>query len=161
MDIEKDLATFGPYFATLIYNILSGFIPILNAEIFLVATANWVPKGTNLYLLSACAAAGQMISKSGLYLLTHKTSQTRFIKKLKGKRFQLLMSKVQNNPTKVSGLVFVSSSVGFPPFLALTVVCGMLKTGLTKFTVIGFLGMLARFLPLVLLPGFVKSLMNN
>src|SRR5512133_2425602 len=67
MSVEELVARVGLPLATFLYCIASGFIPVVNAEIFLVGAAALAPR-SSLPLVVLVAAAGQMVAKTGMYL---------------------------------------------------------------------------------------------
>jgi membrane protein YqaA with SNARE-associated domain len=57
-----------------------------------------------------------------------------------------------------NGLIFISSSTGFPPFFFVSVAAGLLRVPLPSFIVFGAAGRFLRFTVAVFLPQIIKSL---
>lgn len=148
MDTEL-LALFGIYGGTLLFSFVSGFIPIFNSELFLVAIVLKFPD-SHLWLLAVMSALGQMIAKLLLYYAGGgllKMSLKKYAEKLDkwGEKFN------RSEPS-MSLLMFCSASVGLPPFYVTSIVAGSLRIHVIKFFVIGFVGRFVRFFLLCYFP---------
>jgi membrane protein YqaA with SNARE-associated domain len=104
--------------------------------------------------LVLAATAGQMVGKSAMYFAG------RGVVRLPGERMHRLVAKAEawgrNRPGVEGSLVFVSASTGFPPFYVTAIACGMLKVPFGPFFWLGFLGRLARFTVVVVIPQLLK-----
>lgn len=134
--------------ATFVYCIASGLIPIVNAEVFLVAVAVTAPSSSAAGLV-VMATLGQMVAKVILYLagrgvLRLPLGRRRAALEAVRERFERWRSR--------DLLVAVSATTGFPPFYAATLVAGALRYSLPRFVVIGSLGRLVRFSLVVAVP---------
>jgi membrane protein YqaA with SNARE-associated domain len=134
--------------ATFVYCVVSGFVPVVNAELFLVGVAA-VASRESLPLVVLMAAAGQMTAKSGMYL-----GGRGVVRLPKGKRqedLHALQERVARWRSK-DLLVFVSAAVGLPPFFATSILAGTLRFPFVRFLLAGFLGRLVRFGVFVAVP---------
>lgn len=148
MSAEELIVRLGIPLATFLYCIASGFIPVVNAELFLVAVAAAAPRSA-LPAVALLAAAGQMVAKSGMYL------GGRGVVRLPGGRrkadLEAIRARVERWRSK-DLLVFVSASVGLPPFFATAILAGTLRLAFPRFLVAGFLGRAVRFGAIVAVP---------
>jgi len=135
------LSTFG-------FCVLSALVPILNAEVYLAALA--ASESPPLWPMAAVAAAGQMLGKVVYYFLGQSSLDWRWIKKrTDSPKFQAGLARwrdrLEDRPWVAALLVFVSASVGLPPFAIVAVLAGTLRMSFTMFMVVGFVGRLIRF----------------
>ena len=135
------LSTFG-------FCILSALIPVLNAEVYLAALA--ASQSPPLWPMAIVAAAGQMIGKIIYYYLGKSSLEWQWVKKRTDTpRFQTGLerwrSRLDHRPWVAALFVFVSASVGIPPFAIVAVLAGTLRMSLTMFVLVGFLGRVLRF----------------
>ncbi len=148
MSGEALLAELGVPLATFVYCIASGFIPVVNAELFLVGVAAVAPR-EGLVVVATLAAAGQMVAKSAMYL------GGRGVMRLpSGKRkadLEAVRARVERWRSK-DLLVLVSAVIGLPPFFATSIIAGTLRFPFARFLLAGFLGRLLRFGAVVAVP---------
>jgi membrane protein YqaA with SNARE-associated domain len=139
------------------YGIVSAFIPILNAEAFVVAAA---AGGASAALWGVVGVSfGQTAGKVAIFVMVRKGVHRRFLRqrpprpaqqptsawrlKLRDWSARLLL---QLDRPWIGGLVvFVSASAGVPPLAVVAVVAGLRRTTVVAFTVAVILGRLARF----------------
>ncbi len=142
------LTTFG-------YAWLSGLVPILNCEVYLVWLAANAPRG-ELGSLVVMAAAGQMVAKSLLFW-----GGRGILRFPLARRAALARSAAASRPRSGmgtvgrAGLVFASALTGLPPFYATSVGCGAMRWGFLSFVLCGTVGRLARFSAFLLIPSMV------
>ena len=147
----------GVPLATFVYCVASGFIPVVNAELFLVAVAATSPHAA-LPAVAVLAAAGQMVAKSGMYL-----GGRGVVRLPKGKRkedLEAIRARVERWRSK-DLLVFVSASLGLPPFFATSILAGTLGFAFPRFLVAGFLGRLLRFGLVVAVPAIGRRVVGG
>jgi membrane protein YqaA with SNARE-associated domain len=135
------LPTFG-------FCIVSALIPVLNAEVYLAALA--ASQSPPLWPMAAVGAGGQMIGKIIYYYLGRSSLDWRWVKRRTDTpRFQAGLEKwrtrLEDRPWVAALFVFVSASVGIPPFAIVAVLAGTLRMSITMFVVVGFAGRLLRF----------------
>jgi membrane protein YqaA with SNARE-associated domain len=135
------LSTFG-------FCLLSALIPVLNAEVFLAALA--ASEAPPLWPMAIVAAAGQMLGKIVYYYLGKSSLEWSWVKKRTDTpRFQATLEKwrlrLENRPWVAAAFVFASAAIGIPPFAIVAVLAGTLRTSLSMFIVVGFVGRALRF----------------
>lgn len=141
MSVEELVARLGLPLGTFVYCVVSGFVPVVNAELFLVGVAAVAPR-SSLPTLALLAAAGQMVSKSGMYLAGRGV-----LALPKGKRkadLEAIRARVERWRSK-DLFVFVSASLGLPPLFATAILAGTLRLSFPRFVVAGLLGRFVRF----------------
>jgi membrane protein YqaA with SNARE-associated domain len=135
------LPTFG-------YCILSALIPALNTEAYLALLA--ARKSAPLWPLAIVAAAGQMVGKVVYYYIGKSSLEWQWVKRrTDNPRFQEGLAqwreRLADRPWIAGATVFVSASVGIPPFAIVAVLAGTLRMSLTTFVLVGFVGRTLRF----------------
>lgn len=147
--MDSMAAMLGVVGATLGVAVLSGVIPVLNLEIYLigvVAVTGGIPLAIVLGLI---AALGQMIAKAGLYHVARgATNLTRKKHSAGIDKARTMIARWRNKPLT---LLFVSGSVGLPPFYVVSLAAGMLDVRFRSFLAVGFAGRAARFVTIALL----------
>ncbi len=142
--------------AAFVYCVGSGFVPILNAEVFLVGIAALAPHDA-LPGVVVLAAAGQMVAKAGMYL-----GGRGVVRLPKGRRREEIaawQARVERWRSK-DLLILVSASVGLPPLFVMSVLAGTLRFPFVRFLVAGFLGRLLRFGVVVAVPAVGRWLVG-
>lgn len=139
----------GIYGATLIVAALSGVVPLINAEIYLVAVALAMKSVPLAIILGVIVALGQMVAKIGIYQAS-KGLTTKSSPKIQAKldKAHAVMAKWKDKPML---LIFVSAVVGLPPFFLVAIVAGMLRMNFKKFMILGFIGRTIRFVSIALI----------
>lgn len=148
--IDSIEASVGIYLATLIVSVLSGLVPIINGEVYLVAAILVAGDPTISIVLALIVAAGQMIAKIGLYYAAKGAGElgtrTRFAQSLAKAR--ALVERWENKPLT---LLFVSAVFGLPPFYLVSLLAGLVGIRLRTFLLLGIVGRVIRFVALALL----------
>jgi membrane protein YqaA with SNARE-associated domain len=135
--------------ATLAAAFLSGFVPLVNIEAYILGAAALLPGAPPLVVVVP-AALGQMAAKAVLFL--------------GGRGLVALPLRVRDRALAVSArlgtrrppaLVFTSALTGLPPFYAVSVAAGMLGFRPGPFLAAGLAGRLLRFGAVFALPGLV------
>jgi membrane protein YqaA with SNARE-associated domain len=148
--IDSIEASVGIYLATLIVSVLSGLVPVVNGELYLIAAIVIADDPVVALVLAVLVALGQMIAKIGLYHAalgaTELGRSTRFGAKLE--RAQLLVERWQGKPLT---LLFVSAVTGLPPFYLVSLLAGILRIRFTTFLLLGIVGRVLRFVALALI----------
>jgi membrane protein YqaA with SNARE-associated domain len=138
------IGVLGLYGGTLVVCFLSGLIPVINAELFLVGVSKFaVSSPTQLPGVVIAAAVGQMTAKvilyyagMGLVELPRGRFKTQ-IEKARGK-----LASWQKRPYFIMA---VSACFGLPPFLLVSIVAGALGIRFRAFAAIGLVGRALRF----------------
>ena len=149
LGVESFMAQFGIYAGTYLYCFLSGVIPVVNAEIFLILAASMVSKPLLLPVL-LLGTLGQMTAKVIIFLTgkgLFKLSYKRYEHKIKATQ-----EKLKKWENKLDLFVFVSALTGFPPFYVTTIVLGTINYNFFRFFIVGFAGRFLRFGILMLFP---------
>ena len=141
--------------ATFVVAIVSGFVPFVNAEILLglaLLKYNSIPMAIALGLL---VAAGQMISKIGIYKASRGAANLGKHKE-DGKlaKARAMMERWKDKPVL---LTFISASLGIPPFFLVSIVAGILEMRFATFVTVGFIGRTVRFVTIALVAVLVGN----
>ena len=123
-------------------SVVSGVIPLVNAEVLVAGAAVAAPPGYVIPVIAVCSL-GQMVAKVGLY------AGARWLpERLPAKaRERLNRASEKTKRLEQAGftLVLISSVVGLPPFYLITLAAGAMRMNLTWFIVVGLSGRVARF----------------
>ncbi len=137
------------WFATLAAAFLSGFLPLVNIEAYLVGAAALLPGAPPLVVVLP-AALGQMAAKGFLFLggrgLVSLPSRV---------RDRALAASARLGTRRPPALVFTSALTGLPPFYVVSVAAGMLGFRPGPFLLAGLAGRLLRFGAVFALPGLL------
>ena len=148
--IDSIEASVGIYLATLIVSVLSGLVPVVNGELYLIAAIVVAGDPTIALVLAVIVAIGQMIAKIGLYFAARGATElgrsTRLGAKLE--RAQLLVERWRNKPLT---LLSISAVTGLPPFYLVSLVAGVVRIRFGVFLVLGLAGRVIRFVALALI----------
>lgn len=143
-------AGLGPAAATFVVCFLSGLVPLINAEIFLIAAAALLGSPLLVVGLAAIAAAGQMAAKLLLFFAARgaiRLPLRRYEEKLV--KAQVKIAAWRRRPYLI---LAVSAVVGLPPFYVVSLLAGALQIRLVPFCAIGFAGRFLRFAAVAALP---------
>jgi membrane protein YqaA with SNARE-associated domain len=154
LDFELLISKFGLHLATFIVCLISGFVPIVNAEIYLITVSSFSAK-TEIFFLIFISTSGQMIAKSILFLSGRGILNIPFHKY--EKKIENAKEKFKKWENRSFLFIFLSASSGFPPFYVVSVLSGMLKLNFKWFVISGFLGRFVRFAVAVLFPQLIKG----
>jgi membrane protein YqaA with SNARE-associated domain len=148
--IDSIEASVGIYLATLIISVLSGLVPVVNGELYLIAAILVTGDPVVALVLAVIVAIGQMIAKIGLYFAARGATElgrsTRLGAKLE--RAQLLVERWRGKPLT---LLSISAVTGLPPFYLVCLVAGVVRIRFATFLVIGLAGRVIRFVALALI----------
>jgi membrane protein YqaA with SNARE-associated domain len=126
-------------------SVVSGIAPFVNAELMVVAAAAALPEAA-IPLVAAVSAGGQMATKTAVY------GVARWIPARLPTRARAALAAMSDRLARRTGalvpLVFISASVGLPPFYGVSLACGALRVRLSVFVGLGLLGRAVRFLVL-------------
>jgi membrane protein YqaA with SNARE-associated domain len=148
-------APLGLYVATYVVCLLSGFVPIVNTEAYLLSVSAFASFRTAVPL-TAAAALGQMTSKAVMYLAGRGVLHLplgRYQDKLAAAR-----AKLDGHRGRTGAFVFASAFSGFPPFYVVSVLAGTLRLHFGGFFAAGASGRFLRFGLCVLLPHGIRAL---
>lgn len=146
------------FLATFVVCALSAIVPLVNAELYLIAASAAAPPELVVPLVLA-AALGQMAGKSLMYYAGVGAL------KLPGERLRRMVVHVEQRyraggtgtATLGGGVILLSASVGLPPFYVVSIACGLLRIPFMQFFVLGLAGRLVRFGVIVTAPQLLKA----
>ena len=145
--------TFGLSGGCLAVGVVSGLVPVVNTEAYLLAVAVLAPRDALLPAV-VLTTLGQMAAKWLLYLAGRGAASPRLLGNRAG-RLGDLKKRFERAPTGASALVFASAVTGLPPFYFVSVAAGSLRFSLARFLLVGGSGRLLRFAAVVALPGLL------
>ena len=142
------LAMLGIYGGTFVVSMIAGWVPLVNAEVFLVGLVRLtVDRSSQLPAIVVAAAVGQMTAKIGLYyagqgLLALPRGRYRA-------KIEAVGGKLEQWKTKPYLVYAISSVLGLPPFYLTVLAAGAMKIRFKAFLGIGLAGRGVRFAFLV------------
>jgi membrane protein YqaA with SNARE-associated domain len=135
--------------------LLSGLVPAVNTEAYLLMVAGLAPRAALLPVV-ACVTAGQMLAKGLLYLAGSGAVTSRFLARRAG-RLEALRERLGRARAGTSAVVFSSAVTGIPPFYLVSLAAGSLRFSLARFLLVGGSGRLIRFAAIVAVPGLLGA----
>jgi len=146
------MTAFDVWIATLGAAFVSGFVPLVNIEAYILGAAALLPGCPPLVVVVA-AALGQMAAKTLLFLGGRGLVS---LPAGHGERALAMASRLAARRRSAPALVFTSALTGLPPFYVVSVAAGFLGFRTGHFLLAGLAGRLLRFgavfaLPAVLL----------
>ena len=150
------LSLAGIYVGTFLFCAMSGIVPLMNSELFMLYLGS-IASHAQFPALIVLAALGQMSAKVVLYYAG------RGVLKLplgRGQaKIEALRVRLSKSGHAVGGVTFISALTGLPSFYAISVIAGTLGWRLSRFLAWGTAGRILRFSVLLLLPGVVKGIL--
>ena len=136
----------GVYLASFVIAVVSGVVPIVNAELYLIGVVLAVGGIPEALALALLVALGQMIAKSVIYRASLGAAHfsERRAKKLAAK-LERARALAERHRAKPLGVTFLSASLGLPPFYVVSILAGILQVRFRAFFAVGFAGRLLRF----------------
>ena len=147
----------GLYITTFVVCLVSGFVPLISAEGWLVVAAVAAPKSA-APLLILLSTLGQMTAKSVLYLAGRGVFRFN-LNKYQGK-IDRASRKLKEWKTGTYLFIFISSFTGLPPFFIISLLSGALKLNFKRFFIFGLAGRALRFSVFVLFPELIQGILN-
>jgi membrane protein YqaA with SNARE-associated domain len=147
MDLASVLGLLGGSVAV---GAVSGLVPLLNTEAYLLGVAALAPRETLLPVV-VLTTIGQMASKSLLYLAGSGAMSARLLGR-RASGLDTMCSRLAQARAGLAAVVFASATTGLPPFYLVSVAAGSLRFSLARFLVVGGGGRLIRFGAIVALP---------
>jgi membrane protein YqaA with SNARE-associated domain len=126
----------------LVASAVSGVVPIVNAEVLVVAAAAALP-AIGVPVVAVVSTVGQMSSKTSLFALA-RWAPSRLPLRARG-TIDRVRARVERREGGVGSLVLVSAATGIPPFYGVSLASGALGMRLRSFVLAGSLGRLVRF----------------
>jgi membrane protein YqaA with SNARE-associated domain len=156
MDPMELTRTAGLLGGSFIVGLVSGLVPIVNTEAYLLALAVVAPPGT-LIPAVLLTTLGQMAAKLLLYLAGRGSVSLPFVERSQG-RLAAVRERLEKRLAGAAAVVFSSATLGFPPFYLVSVAAGSLRWPLARFLLVGGCGRLLRFAAIAAVPGLLGVL---
>lgn len=131
-------------------SIASALLPFLPMEAIIVGGAAAEPGVPAAIALGIAAGAGATVGKIVWYQLARRGTDSAWAQKKLGSpkvkaAYERWTARMEGRPVYAGAVMFVASSVGLPPLLAMAVVAGMLKMPMWVFVPTVFVGRSLRF----------------
>lgn len=152
MNSEELIAKVGIYGASFVVGFVSGLVPFVNSEVYLVAVSPMVARPA-LLPIALLSAAGQMVAKTIIFYAGRGVFKIN-MGKIENK-IEAVQKKFQAWENKADILMLISASVGLPPFYVVSFVAGALKLHYVRFLIAGIIGRSIRFAAVVYFPQLV------
>lgn len=148
----------GLHLSCFALSVVSALVPWVNGEVLLLALTALARSPLEVAALVLLASAGQMAGKCALYWAG------RGVVPLRSARARRTLAswkeRFERSPSRLLGLVFVSSALGIPPFYVVTILAGAFRVRFGRFMAVGACGRVLRFGLLVLIPQIVLRLFH-
>ena len=154
MNFEQIVGQFGLYLSTYIIAVISGFVPVVNIEVYLVWVAAFTPRSQGLPI-AILATLGQMTAKTLMYL--GGAGILKITLRKPEEKMAAVQKKFESWKNRTSLFIFLSAFLGVPPFYFVSVASGALKIKLPRFLIAGLAGRFLRFGITVFFPHLIKS----
>lgn len=155
MNFEQLVGRYGLYLTTYVVGVVSGFVPVVNLEVYLVWVAALTPSSQAL-AVTALATVGQMTAKTLMYLAG--AGVIKLAVRKPGKKLQAVQMKMAKWQHRLGLFMFMSASLGVPPFYVVAVASGIVRVPLGVFVIWGLAGRFVRFAVFVFFPHLLKGL---
>lgn len=143
LSLHATATDLGIYGGTLLVCFVGGLIPIINAELWLIAIAVSLASPAPLPLVVALAVIGQMTAKSLLYV------GARGALDLAPGRYQTAVARARGRIVawrrKPLVVLWLSATVGLPPYYLIALCAGALEIRFRAFLLAGLVGRTLRF----------------
>ncbi len=150
MDAMELTMVLGLSGGSLALGLVSGLVPVINIEVYLLAVAALAPLDALLPAV-VLTTLGQMLAKWLLYVAGSGAASPRLL----GNRAACLgpmKRRLERAPTAATAVVLASAVTGLPPFYLISVAAGSLRFPLARFLLVGGSGRLLRFAAVVAVP---------
>ena len=153
--MDLDFVAHSPHFylGTFVVALLSGVVPVVNIEVYLVAVGSL--SQASPVRVTILVTLGQMLGKCLLYLSGRGLINLSFWPSWKS--LEKTRDALDRNKGRTEGLVFMSALTGLPPFFALSVLAGVVKMPILRFLTPGTLGRGLRFALVLLASRFLQK----
>jgi membrane protein YqaA with SNARE-associated domain len=154
---------FGDYSSTLVaiastigLFLLSGVVPIVNAEVSVILLGSVAPPPL-LPVLLVVATFSHMVGKSLTYLAGRWAERWPYAPLQR--QVAAARAKIERRTTLGGTIIFVSAAIGLPPFYVVSVGSGIVRFNFLHYFAFGFAGRLVRFAALLWIPQLARALM--
>jgi membrane protein YqaA with SNARE-associated domain len=151
------LLHYGLYLTTYIVAVISGVVPVVNIEIYLIWVAALTPRSLGIPI-TILATVGQMTGKTIMYLAA--AGILKISVKEPGEKLAAIKKKFESWKDRLSLFMFLSAFSGFPPFYVVSLAAGGLRVNYWRFLIAGLAGRLLRFALVVFFPYLIKGLIT-
>lgn len=150
------LSVAGIYGGTFLFCAMSGIVPLMNSELFMLYLGSTASR-SQFPALIVLAALGQMSAKVALYyagrgVLTLPLGRNQAV--------EALRVRLSASGRAAGAVTFVSALTGLPSFYAISVIAGTLGWPFGRFLAWGTTGRILRFSVLLFLPEVVKGVLQ-
>jgi membrane protein YqaA with SNARE-associated domain len=152
--LDSIVAALGIYAGTLVVGVLSGLVPIVNGEIFLVAMVLLTGQVWPAIALGLLVAIGQMIAKVILWKMASGATEAGKDTRL-GRKIAQARTKIEKWREKPLAITFISALTGLPPFYIVTLLAAALGVRFRTFLILGIIGRVIRFVVIALIAVWV------
>jgi membrane protein YqaA with SNARE-associated domain len=152
MDSEELIAKVGIYTASFVVGFVSGLLPFVNSELYLVAVSAIVARHS-LLPIALLSALGQMVAKTILFYAGRGVFQINMGKF--ERKIEAVQKKFQEWENKADVLILISAAGGIPPFYVVSFVAGALKLHYLRFLAVGIVGRSIRFAVIIYFPQLI------
>jgi membrane protein YqaA with SNARE-associated domain len=152
--LDSIVSALGIYAGTLVVGVLSGLVPIVNGEVFLVAMVLLTGQVWPAIALALLVAIGQMIAKVILWKMTSRASEAGKDTRL-GRKLEQARGKIEKWKEKPLAVTFISALTGLPPFYIVTLLAAALGVRFRTFLILGIIGRVVRFVVIALIAVWV------
>lgn len=156
MDTAALIQELGVYAGSFLIALISGVVPVVNAEVFLFGMVTLAPDSHNLLGLVAVVTLGQMAAKIGMYWAARgvlNVSLTKYEKTIAKWR-----DRFNRSEPGLSFFILVSAFSGIPPFFVTSILAGMFRVPFVRFWLVGYVGRFVRFGLVAAFPAVVRTL---
>ena len=133
----------GIYAVTYLTCLVGGFVPIVNAEVYM-ASIGAMSERAAVFPLVVVGTLGQMTAKTMLFLAGRGLLKLPVARD--SERMRVVLAKARSWRGPIELFVFVSAVSGIPPFYIVSLLGGALELSVARFVIVGFTGRLIRFL---------------
>jgi membrane protein YqaA with SNARE-associated domain len=152
MNFEELIGKVGIYAASFVVGFVSGLVPFVNSELYLVAVSPMVSRPA-LLPIALLSATGQMAAKTIIFYAGRGVFKINMGKL--DRKIEAVQQKFQEWENKADALMLISAAVGLPPFYVVSFVAGALKLHYIRFFAAGIIGRSIRFTAIVYFPQLV------
>lgn len=145
--------------------LISALVPVVNAELYLVALVTQQPQ-LPWWLVGLVAAVGQLLGKLVFYYagrgsLWLPARVRRSADPHRRRRWSAWLTRFQQTcqarPVWTAGVLFLAATVGLPPLAATSFVAGVARISPGMFVVTGLVGRFIRFSTVAAAPGLLGT----